>query len=99
MTEFYNYFLLNRGKGGICYEKNVSSFNYTFNHNLYNDVKGDDFMCKQYTVCLCFGREHCLETTEEIAKKNNAIDWFIEPVFAPLTSQLAYRGTIVKEVD
>lgn len=56
-------------------------------------------MCKQYTVCLCFGREHCLETTEEIAKKNNAIDWFIEPVVAPLTSQLAYRGTIVKEVN
>lgn len=55
-------------------------------------------MCKQYIVCLCFGEEHCKETTEEIAKKNNATDWYIEPVFAPLTNQLAYRGTIVKEM-
>ena len=53
-------------------------------------------MLKQYIVCLCFGRDHCKEVTSEIAKKNNAIDWFIEPVYAPLTEQLAYRGTIVK---
>lgn len=59
--------------------------------------KGDDFMCKNYTVCLCFGREHCEETTKEIAKKNNAKEWYVEPVYAPLTNQLAYRGTIIKE--
>ena len=26
-------FPIKQEKGGICYEKNVSSFNYTFNHN------------------------------------------------------------------
>ena len=54
-------------------------------------------MCKEYTVSLCFGREHCEEVTKEIAKRNEAIDWFIEPVYAPLTNQLAYRGKIIKE--
>ena len=54
-------------------------------------------MLKQYIVCLCFGREECEETTSKIAKKNNAIDWFVEPVYAPLTLQPAYRGTIIKE--
>lgn len=56
-------------------------------------------MCKQYTVCLCFGREHCSETTQEIAKRNNAIEWFIEPVYAPLTNEIAYKGIIVKEMN
>ena len=56
-------------------------------------------MCKQYVVCMCFGEDHCKETTEEIAKRNNAIDWFVEPVYAPMTSQIAYRGTIVKEIN
>lgn len=55
-------------------------------------------MCKQYVVCLCFEESNCKETTKEIAVRNNAIDWFVEPVYAPLTSLLAYRGTIVKEV-
>lgn len=56
-------------------------------------------MCKNYVVCLCFRLEHCKETTSEIAKRNNAVDWFVDPVFAPLTNQIAYRGTIVKECD
>ena len=55
-------------------------------------------MCKQYVVCLCFEQDNCKETTAAIAKRNNAVDWFIDEVCAPLTSQLAYRGTIVKEV-
>lgn len=55
-------------------------------------------MCREYIVCLCFGEDHCKETTREIAKKNNAVDWFVEPVIAPLSRQLAYRGKIVKEV-
>lgn len=51
------------------------------------------------TVCLCFGEDHCREVTREIAARKNATDWFIEPVYAPITSELAYRGTIVlKEV-
>ena len=54
-------------------------------------------MCKQYTVCLCFGREHCEEVTQEIAKKNKAVEWFVEPVSAPFSQVPAYRGTIVKE--
>ena len=54
-------------------------------------------MCKK-TVCLCAEEIDCQETTEDIAKKNNATDWFIEPVYAPITSQLAYKGTIVMEV-
>ena len=65
-------------------------------------------MCKNYIICLCFSEDHCRETTKEIAKRNNAIDWFIEPVFAPpihyisygpIRQQIAYRGTIVKEID
>lgn len=61
-------------------------------------LKGDVNMCKEYTVCLCFGKEHCEETTREIAQKNNATNWFIEPVEAPLSYTQAYRGKIVKEV-
>ena len=56
-------------------------------------------MCKEFTVCLCFGIDHCKEVTEEIAKRNNATDWFVEPVAAPLSYTLAYRGKIVKEVN
>lgn len=63
-------------------------------------------MLKEYTICLCFGREKCEQTTEEIAKRNNAIDWFIEPVLAPpvhhicrgpIAQQIAYKGIIIKE--
>lgn len=56
-------------------------------------------MYKNHVVCFSFNKECCEEDTKEIAKRNNAIDWFIDPVFAPLTNQLAYRGTIVKECD
>lgn len=56
-------------------------------------------MSKNYTVCLCFDRDDCEETTREIAKRNNAIDCFVEPVFAPITHQIAYRGIIVKEMN
>lgn len=56
-------------------------------------------MLTRHIVCLCFGEDHCKETTMEIAKRNNAIDWFVDPVRAPITSEIAYRGTIVlKEV-
>ena len=54
-------------------------------------------MLKQHVVCLCFGENHCKETTREIAENNNAVDWFIEPVYEPITEQLAYRGIVVKE--
>ena len=54
-------------------------------------------MYKSYIVCLCFGREHCEEQTKEIAEKNNAVDWHVDPVETPLTRQIAYRGTIIKE--
>lgn len=56
-------------------------------------------MIKNHTVCLCFSKDDCEERTREIAKRNNAIDWYVEPVFAPLTNQVAYRGTIVKEMN
>ena len=55
-------------------------------------------MCKQYVVCLCFDRDDCEETTKSIAQKNNATEWFVEPVYAPLSYQLAHRGIIIKEV-
>ena len=55
-------------------------------------------MCKQYVVCLCFDRDDCEETTRSIAQKNNATEWFVEPVYAPLSYQLAHRGIIIKEV-
>lgn len=55
-------------------------------------------MCKKYTVCFCFDKELCEEETDKIARENKAIGWFVEPVVAPLTQQLAYRGKIVKEV-
>lgn len=56
-------------------------------------------MLTRHIVCLCFGEDHCKETTMEIAKRNNAIDWFVDPVRAPITAEIAYRGTIVlKEV-
>lgn len=53
---------------------------------------------KEFLVCLCFSKDDCEERTREIAKRNNANDWFIEGIVAPLTHQLAYRGFIVKEV-
>ena len=55
-------------------------------------------MCKEYTVCLCYGYEHCQEVTEEIAKRNNARSWFVEYVKAPFSNIPAYRGKIIKEV-
>lgn len=56
-------------------------------------------MRKEYIVCLCFGREKCETITSEIAKRNNAIDYIVEPVIAPMCFEFAYRGKIVKEVD
>ena len=56
-------------------------------------------MCKEYTVCLCFGKEHCEEVTREIAQNNNATNWFVEPVVAPMSYTPAYRGKIVMEVN
>lgn len=55
-------------------------------------------MLKEYIVCLCFGKEKCEAITSEIAKRNNAVDYIVEPVIAPYSMQLAYRGKIVKEV-
>lgn len=54
-------------------------------------------MLKQHIVCLCMDKEHCNETTREIAEENNTANWFVEPVYAPLSSQLIYRGTIITE--
>lgn len=63
-------------------------------------------MLKEYIICLCFGLNHCEEVTKEIAKRNNAVDWLVEPVFAPpvhdisygpIVQQIAYRGKIVIE--
>lgn len=56
-------------------------------------------MCKTYTVCLCFGKEHCEEVTEALARQNKAIGWFVQPVEAPLSNIPAYRGKIVKKVS
>ena len=55
-------------------------------------------MLKEYTVCLCFGREKCEAITSEIAKRNNAVDYIVEPVIAPYAYEFGYRGKIVKEV-
>lgn len=55
-------------------------------------------MCKNYLVCLCFSRDDCEERTKEIAKRNNAVDWYIDAVLSPLKTQWAYRGFITKEV-
>ena len=52
-------------------------------------------MLKQRIVCLCSGREHCEEMTADIAKRSNANGWFVEAIYAPLSSQLTYRGTII----
>lgn len=54
---------------------------------------------KEYTVCLCFGKEKCEAITAEIAKRNNAIDYIVEPVVAPMSTNLAYRGKIIKEAN
>lgn len=56
-------------------------------------------MCKEYLVCMCFDREHCEEQTEEIAKRNNASNWFVEGVVGQCTSQAVYKGIIVKEMN
>ncbi len=54
-------------------------------------------MFKEYTVCLCFGREKCEAITSAIAKRNYAVDYIVEPVVAPYCPYHAYRGKIVKE--
>lgn len=56
-------------------------------------------MLKQYTVCLTFDHEKCEADTAAIAKRNNAIDYVVEPVAVMHTLQLAYRGRIIKEAE
>lgn len=46
-------------------------------------------------VCLCIGEDLCREQTAEIAKRNHASKWFVEPVYAPLSEQLTYKGSIL----
>lgn len=50
---------------------------------------------KYYTVCLCFGREKCETITAALANKNSAADYLIEPVFASMSREIAYRGSIL----
>lgn len=56
-------------------------------------------MLKKYIVCLTFNREQCEADTAEIAKRNNAINYIIEPVTVMHTLQFAYRGSIIKEEE
>lgn len=56
-------------------------------------------MLQSYTVYLTFDHEKCKADTAEIAKRNNAIDYVIEPIAVMHTSQLAYRGSIIKEAE
>lgn len=53
---------------------------------------------KWYVVCLCFGQEKCEKETAEIAKRNNAISYVVEPVAAGNPShhvrQIAFKGSI-----
>ena len=55
-------------------------------------------MLMPHVVCFCFEKETCKETTESIAKANGVTKWFVEPVCAPLSNEITYRGTIVREV-
>lgn len=50
---------------------------------------------KWYTVCLCFNYGECLQRTSELAKKNNAVDYIVEPVGVGYSLLLAYRGQIL----
>ena len=52
----------------------------------------------KHTVCLCSTKDLCEETTKAIANSKNAHNWLIEPVYAPLTSQVIYKGIIIKEI-
>ena len=54
-------------------------------------------MTKSYTVCLTFDYEKCKAVTSELAKRNDAIDYVIEPVAVKPSLQFAYRGRIIKE--
>lgn len=56
-------------------------------------------MTKSYTVRLTFDHEKCKADTAEIAKRNNAIDYIVEPVGVLHTLQPAYRGRIIKEAE
>lgn len=42
---------------------------------------------KKYIVTLCFGREKCERETAELARRNCADDYVIEPVKAPFHSR------------
>lgn len=56
-------------------------------------------MLQSYIVCLTFDYEKCKADTAAIAKRNNAIDYVVEPVAVMHTQQLAYRGRIIKEAE
>lgn len=56
-------------------------------------------MLQSYTVCLTFDYEKCKADTAAIAKRNNAVDYVVEPVAVMHTRQLAYRGRIIKEAE
>ena len=50
---------------------------------------------KYYTVCLCYDYHKCKETTELLAKKNNAVDYIVETVGVNDSPIVGYRGKIV----
>ena len=50
---------------------------------------------KEYTVCLCFGRDKCEAITEETAIRNKADSYRVVPVAAPFHIEPAYKGIII----
>ena len=51
---------------------------------------------REFTVCLCFGRDKCERETREIAERNSADNYKIIPVDAPFHSwEPAYKGVII----
>ena len=50
---------------------------------------------RYYTVCLCWEYEKCKETTERLARKNNAVDYIIESVCVNHIPVIGYRGRII----
>lgn len=49
----------------------------------------------RHVVCLCFGRDKCTEQTKELAERNHAFGYEVDPVDAPHSYQPAYRGTLL----
>ena len=51
---------------------------------------------REFTICLCFGRDKCEEITRETAERNNADSYAVIPVEAPFRSDdIAYKGIII----